>query len=154
MNKKYVLDTNIPLLMVKNDAFKTFFREKFSSTSSNKFYLNFVSLGELDSITTQNQWGQRKLKALNGILQGMNIIPLVNKEYSRIYADIDSYSQGKLKDRPLPEGMSARNMGKNDLWIAATAAVLKAELLSTDKDFMHLHNIFFKFRHVDIEEFR
>jgi tRNA(fMet)-specific endonuclease VapC len=30
-------------------------------------------------------------------------------------------------------------MGKNDLWIAATARVLGLTLLTTDKDFDHLH---------------
>ena len=37
------------------------------------------------------------------------------------YARIDAYSQGRLQGEPLD--MSARNMGKNDLWIAATAYV-------------------------------
>jgi predicted nuclease of predicted toxin-antitoxin system len=30
-------------------------------------------------------------------------------------------------------------MGKNDLWIAAIASVLKAVILTTDADFDHLH---------------
>jgi tRNA(fMet)-specific endonuclease VapC len=29
-------------------------------------------------------------------------------------------------------------MGKNDLWIAASAHVLQATLMTTDKDFTHL----------------
>ena len=33
-------------------------------------------------------------------------------------------------------------MGKNDIWIAATASVLDATLLTTDKDFDHLNNEF------------
>jgi tRNA(fMet)-specific endonuclease VapC len=37
---------------------------------------------------------------------------------------------------------SARKMGKNDVWIAATAAVLDIPLLSTDADFQHLHNVY------------
>lgn len=39
-------------------------------------------------------------------------------------------------DKPL--GTTARNMGKNDLWIAATASILEATLLTTDQDFNHL----------------
>ena len=54
--------------------------------------------------------------------------------------EIDAFSQGKLKDRPI--SISARNMGKNDLWIAATASILNATLLTTDLDFNHLHNVF------------
>ena len=33
-------------------------------------------------------------------------------------------------------------MEKNDLWIAATASVLDASLLTTDSDFEHLHDEF------------
>lgn len=40
--------------------------------------------------------------------------------------------------------MSARNMGKNDLWIAATAAMSEATLLTTDNDFDHLDGHYFK----------
>lgn len=50
------------------------------------------------------------------------------------------FSQGRLPNKPL--SMSARNMGKNDLWIAATAHVLGAKLLTTDADFNHLNEVF------------
>lgn len=48
----------------------------------------------------------------------------------------------KNPQRPLPIGMTARNMGKNDLWIAATAYEIGASLVTTDKDFNHLQDIF------------
>lgn len=41
---------------------------------------------------------------------------------------------------------SSRNMGKNDLWIAATAHALNAALLTTDGDFEHLHQVYFELR--------
>lgn len=40
--------------------------------------------------------------------------------------------------------MTSRNMGKNDLWIAATASVTNATLITTDKDFYHLNNTYLK----------
>ena len=58
------------------------------------------------------------------------------------YGEIDAYSQGKLPTNPLPIGISARNMGKNDLWIAATAHVLDIPLLTSDSDFDHLHSVY------------
>jgi hypothetical protein len=61
------------------------------------------------------------------------------------YVNIDAFSQGKISS---PSGKklnnSARNMGKNDLWIAATAHAMDAILLTTDGDFDHLQNIFFE----------
>ncbi|WP_353485140.1 hypothetical protein [Haliscomenobacter sp.] len=56
------------------------------------------------------------------------------------YAQIDAFSQGKLKDQPLNN--SPRNMGKNDLWIAATASVFNLELMTLDQDFNHLNVAF------------
>jgi len=34
-------------------------------------------------------------------------------------------------------------MGKNDVWIAATAALLGLKLVTTDGDFDHPHEVFF-----------
>ena len=135
----YILDTNILILLVKSKLFSSFFRENYLQDAENRFSYTHISLGELSSITRQNQWGQQKLILLNQILKGFeliraNSIPIINN-----YGIIDAYSQGKLKGKPLPNGMSARNMGKNDLWIAASAMELKATLLTTDKDFDHLH---------------
>jgi len=59
-----------------------------------------------------------------------------------MYAQIDAFSQNKIADRPLPNGKTARNMGKNDLWIAATTSVLQATLLTLDYDFEHLEEQF------------
>ena len=44
---------------------------------------------------------------------------------------------------------SHRIMGKNDLWIAATAMATGAELITTDKDFSHLDGHFLKVHYID-----
>lgn len=46
-----------------------------------------------------------------------------------------------------PDG--ARNMGKNDLWIAACAKAAGATLLTTDKDFSHLSAQLLEVEYVD-----
>jgi tRNA(fMet)-specific endonuclease VapC len=51
---------------------------------------------------------------------------------------IDAYVQVSRADANWPEG--ARNMGKNDIWIAATAVNAGLPLLTTDKDFRFLHD--------------
>jgi tRNA(fMet)-specific endonuclease VapC len=56
-------------------------------------------------------------------------------------------------DNPLPSGITARNMGKNDLWIAASAHATKATLLTTGKDFFHLKNMFIEIQYIDIQNF-
>ena len=62
----------------------------------------------------------------------------ISRIFTEAYARIDAYSQGKLPMLPLPKGMSARNMGKNDLWIAATALYFEVALHTRDNDFDHL----------------
>jgi len=44
----------------------------------------------------------------------------------------------------LPKTTTARNMGKNDLWIAPTASVLDMDLLTSDKDFEHLDGAYIR----------
>ncbi len=66
------------------------------------------------------------------------------------YGEIDAYSQNKLPTKEL--GMSARNMGKNDLWIAATAAVTNSILISSDRDFLHLKDVYFDLVYINVEE--
>ena len=40
-------------------------------------------------------------------------------------------------------------MGKNDLWIAATASVYRAKLLTMDLDFQRLYHTFLAVTYVD-----
>ncbi len=42
----------------------------------------------------------------------------------------------------MPLGASAITMGKNDLWMAATAKVADAKLLTIDSDFDYLYDKF------------
>ncbi|WP_367389185.1 hypothetical protein [Lewinella sp. LCG006] len=68
------------------------------------------------------------------------------------YAEIDAYSQGRLPGKK--GGFSARNMGKNDLWIAATGAVLKVVILTTDSDFDHLDGQYIRLKKIDVNSYR
>lgn len=150
----FVLDTNIILLLVKNENFGNFFKQTYQHTSQNHLLYPFATLGELDSITKQNNWGEKKIHILNQILKGFQFIGQVNTDMIEAYGLIDAFSQGKLKNKPLPQGMSARNMGKNDLWIAAVTYTLNATLITTDKDFEHLAPDFIKLNLIDIQQFK
>jgi hypothetical protein len=57
------------------------------------------------------------------------------------YGEIDHFTENVQKP--------ARPMGKNDLWIAATAHVTGAALLTSDGDFDHLAPRFFRLVRVD-----
>jgi tRNA(fMet)-specific endonuclease VapC len=92
--------------------------------------VSVVSLAEVRVMADVHQWGEAKRDALARTLQSLVVVdinhPLV----------IDAYVRIDLHARKHPKG--ARQMGKNDLWIAACAAAADAFLLSTDEDFEHL----------------
>ncbi|CAG4991557.1 hypothetical protein DYBT9275_00778 [Dyadobacter sp. CECT 9275] len=105
-------------------------------------------VAELRSLALQNKWGIIKRQELDIYLNEFVRIDKMTNEIVNRYAEIDAYSQGKLDTKPFAD--SARNMGKNDLWIAAITSVLNATLITTDKDFQHLHKHFLQVAYFDI----
>jgi tRNA(fMet)-specific endonuclease VapC len=99
--------------------------------------LPFAVVGELEAFALKADWGYQKVAFLRQLLERYPLVGFV-PELASLYARLDAYSQGKLRGQPLPVGMSARNMGKNDLWIAATALYLDLPLHTADNDFDHL----------------
>tara|TARA_R110002126_G_scaffold103233_1_gene236184 strand:- start:180 stop:638 length:459 start_codon:yes stop_codon:yes gene_type:complete len=102
---------------------------------------------ELQSFIQQNSWGVPKVTKLYKFLNEITFIDIAHADKILLdcYSQIDGYSKRKIKDKygNLLIG-SARKMGKNDLWIAATAYALDIPLLTTDADFDHLNNTFIK----------
>lgn len=94
-----------------------------------------VVVGELEAFALKSDWGVQKVRRKDRIIHGFPIAD-IEVEITSLYAQIDAFSQGKLKDQPL--ATSARNMGKNNIWIAAIALYLEMELHTTDNDFDHL----------------
>ena len=68
------------------------------------------------------------------------------------YIGIDAYSQRNHPDYKHYPFKTPRNMGKNDLWIAATASILNLQLVTTDNDFDHLDDIFLDLKKILPEE--
>jgi tRNA(fMet)-specific endonuclease VapC len=137
-----LLDTNILLLYLReNRSLATQVDEKFAPLStSNISVLSVATLGEIRSIAIQNQWGKTRIEKLFQFVQKFPVADINIESIIQRYAEIDAFSQGKLQGTPL--ATSARNMGKNDHWIAATASVLGLVLLTTDQDFDHLKGKF------------
>lgn len=123
-----ILDTNVVIQHIRKQI-----------TISSRAVLPIVVVGELEAFALKSDWGYQKMVSLNMILEKIPIAD-IDREITQIYARVDAYSQGKLKSLPLPLGMSARNMGKNDLWIAAISLYFDFELHSVDNDFDHLIN--------------
>lgn len=139
---RYVLDTNILLHYLRESELSLWVDRQFNplDSSNNDAILSVVSLGEIKVISKINQWGQKRLDKIEFLCEELLITDINSEDLIERYAEIDVFSQGKLIGRPL--NTSSRNMGKNDLWIAATASILNATLLTTDIDFNHLDREF------------
>lgn len=143
----YFLDTNIFLSMVRRPSFAAYIDAKFVKPE-NIVATSVVVEGELESFVLRRKWRIRKIRTLNHWLSMFAIYPIKTQQIVQQYAEIDTFSQGKHETKEL--GTSARNMGKNDLWIAASTSVLNATLLTFDKDFNHLNGVFFDVDLMDV----
>ena len=149
----YLLDTNIIVIYSRESGIADRIEEKFQLfDEGNSLAISIVTLGELDAIIKKLNLGEKRKKKIGQILGKMAKIGLNHREIISRYGDIDAYSQGKLKNKK--GNFSARNMGKNDMWIAATASVFDLTLVTTDKDFDHLHGAYINLERIDIEDYK
>ena len=146
--KLFVFDTNILLNLVRGKQMAETINKYLKSQPDFQAVISVVSLAEAESVVKQvGNWGNEKIRKLNQLFQQLTIVDIEsgNNDLIESYVIIDAFSQGKT---PAPNGQmlnnSSRNMGKNDLWIAATTHALNAVLLTTDNDFDHLHHLFFE----------
>jgi tRNA(fMet)-specific endonuclease VapC len=148
---RYVLDTNIILQYLRESALSVYIDKQFNPLNSivNDAIISVVTIGEIKSIAKINHWGKKKLNKIELLCEELLITDINSEDLLERYAEIDAFSQGKLIDRPL--SISARNMGKNDLWIAATASILDATLLTTDQDFNHLHSEYLTLQYINVK---
>jgi predicted nucleic acid-binding protein len=111
--------------------------------------ISVVSIAELKSLGMQFGWGAAKLTRLNELLRRIPLVDINHQEIIDRYAEIDTYSHGKLRSNPLPAGIGSRTMGKNDLWIAGTCSILNGTLLTIDHDFDHLQPQYLNVIYID-----
>jgi tRNA(fMet)-specific endonuclease VapC len=143
-----LLDTNILIHLAKDPGHRLL--TKVINPDNQKMFVSISSIGELKSIALQNNWGAVKSQVINTILDEVIIVE-INEDLADTYAEIDAFSQHRNPSYTNYPFNTPRNMGKNDLWIAATAALLGLKLVTTDADFNHLHQIFMEVYHIKPE---
>jgi len=149
----YLLDTNILIAYLRNnDLTQRLENDLDLLNPANTLIISVVSIGEMKSIAIKNRWGQKKQRNLilslnDFLISDINVSSVINR-----YAEIDAFSQNRLPGKTL--GQSARNMGKNDLWIAAAASVYELPLVTTDKDFSHLNPEFLNLKLVNLDDYK
>jgi tRNA(fMet)-specific endonuclease VapC len=127
----YLLDTNILLALIRGKDFGRKIEARFGLNSAKqKPLLSVVSCGEIRVLSELNSWGPAKKSVLEIALADLVIVDIHHPQVLEAYVLLDVASQR--------HSGGARNMGKNDLWIAACAAATSAILLTSDRDFEHL----------------
>ncbi len=146
-----LFDTNILVHFTGN--FGAHQTRKIANVNKQEVFVSVASIAELKSLALRNNWGARRLKAIDEILVEMTVIE-ITENLLNTYAEIDAYSQRRnprYVDYPFA---TPRNMGKNDLWISATASLLGLKLVTTDADFNHLHEVFIEVQVLKPELFK
>lgn len=129
----YILDTNILVVYIRdNDVSKAIEEDLELFNDNNRLVISAVSVAEIKSIAMQNKWGGKKIKKLDEILESFIIVHDITGEMITAYTEIDAYSQGRHPS--VGSSHSSKNMGKNDLWIAATAKVYDCTLICKSQD--------------------
>ncbi len=129
----YLLDTNILVALIRANPLGQYINDKYK-LDQNLFrcLVSVVSVGELFALGRAFNWGEKKLHKLKNLLNELVWIHIDSLDILDAYGEIYHAST-----------QSGRPMGENDIWIAATAKVTGTVLLTTDKDFDHLHGKYF-----------
>jgi len=103
--------------------------------------ISVVTVAEMQGFLQRRNWGDAKINMLNKLMSKLFILDIASQdtELMEAYATLANYSRNKLPGKPLGKSVSMQN---NDIWIAATAMVAKAFLVTTDSDFDHLDETF------------
>ncbi len=104
--------------------------------------ISTVTKAELLTFALMAGWQTSKMIFLQKFLSGITYVDINHSDDQLInnYKLIDGYSKNKTTDpNGNFKGGSHITMGKNDLWIAATAKTLNTTLITSDGDFDHLH---------------
>lgn len=110
--------------------------------------MSVTSEAEIKSIAKRSNWGHSRIEKLDNFLDAVITVE-INQLYINTYVEIDTYSQRSNPSYGAYGFSTPRNMGKNDLWIASLAALLGLQLVTTDADFDHLHEVFFEVRRIN-----
>ncbi len=132
MNQSYVLDTSTLLNLIRGKELGHQIDQAFGLRSAMyRHTVSIVTHGELRVLANRLDWGDQKRKALDSALDNLVTVNIDTQELVNAYVSVEEAC------RNVSGG--DRIMGKNDIWIAATALTTGLPLITTDKDFKHLN---------------
>lgn len=126
----HLFDTGVLLHALKGSpAFRGLSADARLDILSFRPVASIITAGELAALGEKNNWGSKKLREIDDLLESVTLLPVDREGIYRIYASLDGQSKR--------EGL---NIGQNDLWIAATAIEYRLVVLTFDGDFERTPN--------------
>lgn len=150
--RRFLLDTGLLLGLTRKAPWARHALDRLKLDSPEVLsYTSVICHGEILSLAEKRGWGGPKRVELEQVLRELPRLDINRAPILSAYALIDAWTHGRRVASPgdAPPPRPAVPMKQNDLWIAATAHASSAALVSTDKDFHHLHNVWFEFVLVD-----
>lgn len=127
-----MFDTNILVNVLRASPIgRKAFDDALQINAAERPLISVVTVGEMHSLAKQLSWGRKRVDTLDELLRNLVIVDINSGPIISRYAEIDAWSRTQ-----------GHRMGKNDVWIAATASMTGAMLMTTDGDFDHLHPVY------------
>jgi tRNA(fMet)-specific endonuclease VapC len=136
---RIIYDTNVLLQILRDDRSISRLQTIYNLYDVEES-ISLVTVAEIRSLSIQFRWGAIRRAKMEASILGLEVLDINMPEIIDRYVEIDCYSKGNYLTRA--SNFSAIKMGKNDLWIAATASVYECKLLTMDLDFGHLRDEF------------
>ncbi len=127
----YLLDTNILVALIRGRDLGKYLDVTYAlHDAAIPVFISAITVGEMIAPAHKFNWGSSRVSAMNSLLSQFTPLDINDAELLQAYGAIDAACE-----------RDGRPMGQNDVWLAATAHVTNTTLLTTDKDFDHLHEI-------------
>jgi predicted nucleic acid-binding protein len=127
-----LLDTSILVALVRAGPLGQYVDQTYHLTDQPfRPLISVVTVGEVLKLVKGFGWQEKKVGTLRRLLGHVVWVDINSDEVLDAYAEIAHWSERNGKTKP-----------QNDYWIAATAKVVGATLLTTDKHFDDYHGTF------------
>lgn len=129
LDRPVVLDTWVLVHLCRDKAVGRAIAQRYRLRERTRApIISIVTVGEMYAFARRADWGERRRALLAEILNSLVVVDISLPPVLDGYAEISTW----LREH-------GRHMGHNDRWIAATAKMLDAIVLTGDADFDALH---------------
>ena len=122
--RSFILDTGMLLGFTRGQQWaKAAFDRLELHDPETTVFTSVICHGEMLALAEKRGWGASRRRELDGVLYGLPRLDVGKGGILKAYALVDAWTHGRPVAAPndAPPPKPARSMGKNDLWIAATA---------------------------------